>query len=139
MATASRAKATAMVFSRPTWSETQPKKGRVRPLVIRSKVSAKGSAAKPNTIASATPNSLAKAANCATTIRPPVDIIAIMANISQKSGLRSISAGATSRAALAALSAGMAGVSPAFGVRRPRAAATPMTAMTAPNTNSVWR
>ena len=43
---------------------------------------------------SATPKSRAKSANCEITIRPPVDIIVIMTNISQKTGVFSISFGA---------------------------------------------
>ena len=47
------------MFSRPIWSETQPKNGRVRPLVTRDSVSDSGSAAMPSTSTWATPNSLA--------------------------------------------------------------------------------
>ncbi|VTM71346.1 Uncharacterised protein [Raoultella planticola] len=45
----------------------------------------------PNTTALLMPKSSAKTAICDVTISPEVDIIAIMANISQKSGWRSIS------------------------------------------------
>ena len=85
------------MFSRPILSDTQPKNGRVNPFVIRSKVSASGSAAIPKTMASATPKSRAKLAKFDTTISPPVDIIVIMTNMSQKSGVFSISVGAQSR------------------------------------------
>ena len=83
------------------WSETQPKNGRVSPLVMRSTVSASGSAAKPSTITLATPKSRANGANCEMIMRPPVDIMVIITNISQKTPVRSISPGATSLAASA--------------------------------------
>ena len=86
----------AMVFSRPMRSETQPKNGRVRPLVMRSIVSAKGSAARPNTSTLVTPKSRENEANCEIIISPPVDIMVIMRNISQKTCVFSISRGATS-------------------------------------------
>ena len=82
-----------MVFSRPIWSDTQPKKGRVRPLVMRSKVSAQASAAEADTIVLVDAERRAKLANCVITIRPPVDIIDIITNISQNTGVFSISAG----------------------------------------------
>ncbi len=82
-----------MVFSRPMRSDTQPKNGRVRPLVMRSIDSAKGSAGRPKTRESARPQSREKAPNWEMTIRPELAIIVIMTNISQKIGVRSISAG----------------------------------------------
>ena len=85
-AAASIRKAIAMVFSRPMLSDTQPKNGRVSPLVRRSTVSASGNAARPNTMTLATPKSRENAANCEMIIRPPVDIIVIMKNISQNTG-----------------------------------------------------
>ena len=54
-------------------------------------VNANGSAAMPNTTALLMPKSSAKMAICEVTMSPEVDIIAIMANISQNSGWRSIS------------------------------------------------
>src|SRR5580704_17263560 len=46
-AAASRMKATKMAFSRPTWSETHPQKGRVNPFRMRSTVIASTSAVMP--------------------------------------------------------------------------------------------
>ena len=80
IATASSANASAMVFSRPIWSDTQPKNGRVNPLVTRDRVSDSGSAAMPSTSTCATLNSLANAPTLSTTIRPLVDIIVIITN-----------------------------------------------------------
>lgn len=80
-----------MVCSRPKRSEINPNSGRVKPLVKRSIVNASGSAAMPNTTARLMPKSSANTAICEVTISPEVDIIAIMANISQNSGWRSIS------------------------------------------------
>ena len=84
------------MFSRPIRSDTQPKKGRVNPLSRRSTVSANGRAASPRTRTSATPKSRAKLAKFDVTMRPPVDIMVIITNISQKIGVFSIWAGATS-------------------------------------------
>ncbi len=75
---ASREKASAIVDSRPIWSDTQPKNGRVSPFVTRDKVSDKGSAAMPNTKTCATLYSLAKGPTFETTMSPLVDIMAIM-------------------------------------------------------------
>ncbi|CLA27921.1 Uncharacterised protein [Mycobacterium tuberculosis] len=61
---------------------------------MRSMVSASGSAAKPQTMTLATPKSFVKFANCEITISPPVDIIVIITNISQKIGVLSICFGA---------------------------------------------
>ena len=88
-----------IVFSRPIWSDTQPKNGRVKPLVMRSKVSANGIAASvtprmTTVVVASMPNALAKLVNCVITMRPPVDIIDIMTNISQNTGVFSISSGA---------------------------------------------
>ena len=69
-----------MVCSRPMWSETQPKNGRVRPLVTRDSVSDSGSAAMPSTSTCATWYSLANGPTLDMTIRPQVDIIAIITN-----------------------------------------------------------
>src|SRR5207302_1763910 len=77
-------------------SESQPKNGRVSPLVMRSTVSASGSAASPNTITLATPKSRENAANCEMIISPPVDIIVIMPNRSQNTGVLSIERGSAS-------------------------------------------
>ena len=87
-----------MVFSRPIRSETQPKNGRVNPLVIRSNVSANGNAAIPKIVTSAMPKLRMTGANCEITIRPPVDIMVIMTNSSQNTGVFSIAAGGVSAA-----------------------------------------
>src|SRR6202171_3251496 len=76
-------KAMNMVLSRPIRSDTQPKKGRVKPLVKRSIVKASGNAAMPKMVASVMPKSFEKDAICEMTMRPDVDIIVIMTNISQ--------------------------------------------------------
>ena len=78
MAMASSEKASAIVASRPIWSETQPKNGRVSPLVTRDSVSESGSAAMPKTSMSATPNSFANGPTLDTTINPEVDIMLII-------------------------------------------------------------
>ena len=61
IATASKPKAIVMVYSRPIRSDTQPNIGRVKPLVTRSIVKAKGKAAIPKTMADVTPKSFANA------------------------------------------------------------------------------
>ena len=94
------------MFSRPIPSDSQPKKGRVNPLSRRSTVSANGKAASPSTRMSATPKSRAKLAKFDVTIRPPVDIIVIMTNISQKIGVFNIEAGAASLPCAAARGGG---------------------------------
>ena len=134
-AAASIRKATAIVFSRPIWSDNQPKNGRVRPLVMRSTVSASGNAATPNTMTFATPKSREKAANCEMIINPPVDIIVIMPNSSQNTGWRSIWRGATSREPVITGAGG--NTSLPFGSRIPSAAAAPMRPRMMPNTVSV--
>ncbi len=82
MPTASSPNAMNMVFSRPMWSDTQPKNGRVNPLRMRSIDSAKVSAGKVSqakvTGTSAIWKSRAIGASCAVAIRPPA---AIMTNI----------------------------------------------------------
>ena len=93
IAAPSSANAITIVFSRPIRSDSQPKNGRVRPLVIRSSDSASGSSGSPNTMRFAMPKSRVNAAICEVTINPAVDIIVIMTNISQKIGVRSISSG----------------------------------------------
>ena len=90
-------------------------------------VSASGSAAEPSTTASATPKSRAKLAKFDTTIRPPVAIIVIMANISQKIGERSISRGVAP-----ALSSAPERTSLTTGSRRNNAARRPMPPSTTP-------
>src|SRR5580698_2368266 len=89
-AAASSENAISMVFSRPIRSDTQPKNGRVNPLVIRSSVNANGSAAMPKIVRSAIPKLRMNGANCEITIRPPVDIMVIMRNSSQNTGVFSI-------------------------------------------------
>ena len=128
-------KASAMVFSRPMRSDTQPKNGRVRPLQKRSIVSASGRAAKPHTASLAMPKSPANAPICDVTIRPEVDIIDIIANISQKTGLRSMDAVSMSRSA--APLASRVGAAATGGARRPRAARTPTAPKIRPNFSSV--
>jgi hypothetical protein len=123
-----------MVFSRPKRSDTRPNRGRVSPFVKRSIVSASGSAARPNTSTLLTPKSAAKVAICEVTISPEMDMIVIMRNISQNSGVRSVRDG------------GMSGtLRPSAncrdrtggGVRRPCAAIKPTIANTRPNIHSV--
>jgi len=96
-------------------------------------VSASGRAAKPHTANLAMPKSPANAPICDVTIRPEVDIIDIIANISQKTGLRSIDAVSRSAAPLAS----RVGAAAAGGARRPRAASTPTAPRIRPNLSSV--
>ena len=133
IAAASSVKAKAIVFSRPITSEIQPKKGRVRPLQIRSMDSARGTAADPKTSALPRPKSVAKLLKFETTIRPPVDIIVIMTNISQKIGDRSITPGATP-----VFSSAPERTSVVFGTRNSSAATVPMTPRIRPKVSSVW-
>ena len=92
-----------MVASRPMWSDTQPHKGRVRPLVTRSIVSAKVSAGNvmPSRLTGtpATSKSSAIGASWAVKVRPPALTRTNMTYSSQKSGERRTSFGAKSRAA----------------------------------------
>ncbi len=118
-----------MVFSRPWWSDTQPKNGRVSPLVKRSMVSASGSAAMPHTVICATPNSVANPAMFDTTINPEVDISVIITNISQKTGDRSIVT-VSAPAPLSSVAAEGGGFSPS-------AATSPTTPKTTPKRSSV--
>ena len=92
------------MFSRPKRSEIHPKNGRVAPFVMRSSESANGSTGSPNTSAPPMPKSRVKAPICEVTIRPVVDIIVIIANISQKIRVPSISTGVTSIGAVAVTS-----------------------------------
>ena len=124
-----------IVFSRPMRSDTQPKKGRVRPLVMRSTVSASGSAARPHTMTLATPKARENAANCEITIRPPVDIIVIMTNISQNTLVLSMSLGATLRDD--AMIAGACKTSLVVGERMASAASAPTMPRMMPNTTKV--
>ncbi len=93
----SRRKAPNMVFSRPRWSETQPKKGRVMPFMMRSMVSANDSAGSVMPInetgISATLKSLAMGASCATAIRPPVATMTNIRYITQNMPVRNASCG----------------------------------------------
>src|SRR6185312_8365050 len=93
IATASSENATNIVISRPIWSETQPKNGRVNPFVTRDSVNDSGNAAMPSTITCATPNSRANGPTFDVTIRPDVDIMLIMRKSSQNTGFFSISCG----------------------------------------------
>ena len=120
-----------IVFSRPKRSDTQPKNGRVAPFVIRSSDSASGSSGRPNTSTSAIPKSRVNAPICDVTISPVVDIIVIIANISQKTGVPSISCGGTSIGAGAFVVARCAGSGErhaASGRRSPCAATSPTSA-----------
>ena len=99
IAIASRPNAIVIVYSRPILSDTQPNNGRVKPFVTRSMVNANGSAAIPNTMAPVMPKSLANAPICEITIKPDVDIMDIIKNINQKTGVLSIVFGATPDAA----------------------------------------
>jgi hypothetical protein len=76
-------------------SETQPKKGRIKPLSTRSMESAKVSAGKvkPKKLAdfSATPKSFAIGASCAVAIKPPAAVITNMTYMSQNSGVLAMS------------------------------------------------
>ena len=81
------------------WSDNQPKNGRVNPLVMRSNVSAAGTAAmvipKMTTdVVPSIPKALAKLVNCVMTISPPVDSIDTIPNSSQNTGDFSIYIGA---------------------------------------------
>ena len=119
-------------------SETQPKNGRVRPLVTRSNVSAAGTAAMvtpriTTVVFASIPNALAKLVNWVMTMRPPVDIIDIITNISQNTGDLSISPGATPGASVVAEPA----TSSARGERNSNAPSNPTTAKIMPNAKSV--
>ena len=86
-----------MVFSRPIWSDTQPKNGRVMPFSTRSIDSAKVSAGRVMPIrvtgTPATLKSLAIGASCAVAIRPPAPTSTNIRYITQKIGVFSISPG----------------------------------------------
>src|SRR5713226_704193 len=96
MATASSPKASAMVFSRPMWSETHPQIGRQIPLITRSRLSANGKAStvQPRMVTGAlsTLKSLAIGASWAVAIKPPVATMVIMKYMSQKWDVEAISA-----------------------------------------------
>ena len=101
----------------------------------RSTVRANCSAASPKTRTSATPKSRAKLAKFDVTMRPPVDIMVIITNISQKIGVFSILAGATLFPR--ACDAAGARISSGRGSRRPSAARTPTPPRMRPNTTKV--
>ncbi len=103
----------------------------------RSSVSASGKAAMPITVTEATPKSLAKVPICEMTIRPEVDIMVIIANISQKSGVRSICFGVAPFTAAAVFFTKDA-LQPAGGRLSTSAAATPTMAIPRPKRCSVW-
>src|SRR5258707_2902815 len=90
-------KAMNIVFSRPIWSETQPKKGRVIPLSTRSIDSANCSAGSVNpridTGTVSILKSLAMGASCAVAISPPVPTMTNMAYMTQNGTVASTSAG----------------------------------------------
>src|ERR1700682_4485020 len=90
MPTPSTPKAMNMVFSRPIMSDTQPKKGRVRPLRTRSMVAANVTVviviAISVTDTLSTFQSTAIGLRLAVTINPPAPTITNMKYISQKIG-----------------------------------------------------
>src|SRR3569833_2047487 len=98
---ASRPKAMNMVSSRPILSDTQPKKGRVRPFKTRSIANAKVRAGRVRptrlTGTSAILKSLAIGASCAVAIRPPAATSTNIRYMPQNTGLRAISLGVYSR------------------------------------------
>lgn len=98
-----------IVRSRPRWSETQPKNGRVTPFMTRSSDSAKVSAGsvRPSaeTGTSATLKSLAMGASCATTIRPPAATMTNPAYMIQNIPVRTACAGVYSRLVTGSLAA----------------------------------
>ena len=108
MPIASSPKAMSIVSSRPMWSDTQPKNGRVRPFSTRSMERAKVSAGSVRpmrlTGMSAILKSLAIGASCAVAIRPPAPTRTNMTYITQNTGERSISTGRKSRRACCSLS-----------------------------------
>ncbi len=125
------------MFSRPTLSDTQPNNGRVSPFVKRSIVNASGNAAIPNTSTLVTPKSAAKVAICEVTMRPDVDIMVIIANISQKSGVFKVCDGRKFVTAGVEAEPGRAAASCAGGTRKPCEASRPTTANPMPNIQSV--
>ena len=101
---------------------------------MRSIDSASGTAAAPNTIALLCPKSTAKLLKFDTTMSPPVDIMVIMTNISQKIGERSMAPG------VAPLwSSRLERTSVESGSRSSRPATRPIAPRMKPNTSSVWR
>ena len=86
-----------MVFSRPIWSDTQPKNGRVSPLRMRSSESAKVSAGMVRnrmvTGDFATPKSAAITESWAVAINPPAPTSTKIRYIIQNTGSRATSPG----------------------------------------------
>ena len=84
-----------MVFSRPMWSDTQPKNGRVSPLSTRSMVSAKVRAGRviPIRLTGIVSilKSLAMGASCAVAIKPPAAMSTNITYMTQKVGVLIIS------------------------------------------------
>ena len=119
IAAASRAKAMNIVGSRPMRSEIYPNSGRVRPFVKRSRVSANGNAARPNTTVFVMPKSAANVAICDVTIRPEVAIIVIIRNINQKTGVFSTCEGRSSPGADSSPARWEAAAAAAGALRRP--------------------
>ena len=69
-----------MVFSRPIWSETQPKNGRAPPLARLSTMSAVASTVlPPSRSILSRPKSLAMSESCAVAIRPLAETMTNMA------------------------------------------------------------
>jgi len=101
-------------------------------------VSGSGSAARPNTVTPVMPKSWAKIAICEVTIRPEVDIMVIIKNISQNSGWRSISPGRNCRWAGAPMVASRCVITAGGGTRSPCAVIKPMAAKISPNSHRVW-
>lgn len=125
------------MFSRPILSDTQPNSGRVSPFVKRSIVNASGNAAMPNTRTLVTPKSAAKVAICEVTMRPDVDIMVIIANISQKIGVFKVCEGRKLLTAGAEAEPGEAAASCVGGTRKPCEASRPTTANAMPKIQSV--
>ena len=90
----------------------------------------------PSTVTAVIPKSSAKIAICEVTISPEVDIMVIMINISQNSGLRSISFGAKLFSLI--FNGLLTGCALACcGARNPWLAIKPMAAINRPNCHSV--
>ena len=89
--------AISIVSSRPMWSETQPKNGRVSPFSTRSIVNAKVSAGsvRPRMLTGMSPilKSFAIGASCATAISPPAATRTNITYMTQNTGSRTISSG----------------------------------------------
>src|ERR1041384_2867686 len=121
MPPASSAKAMNIVSSRPMWSDTQPKNGRVTPFRTRSMASAKVNAGSVSpsmlTGVSAMPKSLAIGASCAVAMRPPAPTRTNITYMIQNTGVLRTSIGANWRRACG-IAAPALGTSLAIGATR---------------------